>query len=703
MYLYDYVIIFALESEFEQFKCALSAYKSNLLDNPDNYMTFYNSYKNKSEIDEFVMVKGNKKFKIFATTQNMTGMVSAGICATKLIADYRPQNLVLLGIAAGFEQEYGSVLIADFVTAYQQGKLIGGEIKPDGIGYSLEPNLKRILDKNKDNIIQDVQKAVLTYQKNNENLKIQNIGAYIGTVVTSLHVIADENQQKIIKSITRKAIGVEMEGFGIFQAVSEFKGENKPIPMLIKSVCDHADITKSDDYQKVAGFTAAYFFLKHLEIDIIKPLPNLPKKSSTLYMPFGYIERQEYFKRIIDNAPEGTDICFISITGGGELTVPGINTDRLISAFKRGNKLKGIVVNPNGLEARFRNAVESPNLDVEETILSGGASRVLQALRQYWKNSKIEMKHSPVGVGFKLWLTETAAMIEPYHFGKENKQDYDTGLCGFSQILYSNNDREYIILRDHFNNLWERSETFWPEWSIFNRVEIEINTHCNKKEDTGNYCKYCPNSVSDTCPPKLMDEQLYKKIISELKEIGFRGRLSFHFYGEPLLHPNIEALINHAKIIIPEADLVLYTNGDKLTDSKYDNLIKSGIDRIVVFNPYKKFTVRPKQTVLRNIHFNNKGGMLGRVQTLDLECFAPTHRLVIGYDGNVLLCYEDVKRQNIFGNVGKQSIKEIWSSARFEKAREELKNGQRCLYEPCKYCNNQSHVRFGQVNVNYFY
>lgn len=160
------------------------------------------------------------------------------------------------------------------------------------------------------------------------------------------------------------------------------------------------------------------------------------------------------------------------------------------------------------------------------------------------------------------------------------------------------------------------SETFYPEQiNILSRVEVEINTHCNKKEDTGQYCPYCPNSVIDPLSPQLMDEQLYKKIINDLKEFGFAGRLSFHFYGEPLLHPNIETLINYANKTIPKANLVLYTNGDRLNDSKYHSLIKSGINRIVIFNPDKEIPVRSKQIILKNIHLNNKGGMLGKIQT----------------------------------------------------------------------------------------
>lgn len=125
MYLYDYVLIFALDEEFTQFKRALSLFKSKI-DPETNYHSHLQQYELQHEIDILLNVEDNKAFRIYATTQHIAGMVSADICTTKLIETYRPKNVVLLGIAANLDRDvvHGSVLIADFVTAYQQGKLV---------------------------------------------------------------------------------------------------------------------------------------------------------------------------------------------------------------------------------------------------------------------------------------------------------------------------------------------------------------------------------------------------------------------------------------------------------------------------------------------------------------------------------------------------------------------------------------------------
>ena len=237
---------------------------------------------------------------------------------------------------------------------------------------------------------------------------------------------------------------------------------------------------------------------------------------------------------------------------------------------------------------------------------------------------------------------------------------------------------------------------------IFNRVEIEINTHCNRKKDAGAYCKYCPNSIIEPLKPAFIKDRLYKKIINELCALKFSGRISFHFYGEPLLHPKIEKLIEYTRHSIIDSELVLYTNGDRLDEAKYNCLIASGINKIIIFNTHKKFPNRPNQIILRQICFTNRGGTMAKCKTLKEKCFAPTHRLVIGYNGDILLCYEDAKRQNGFGNLNDNKIEEIWFSNKFVHVRKNLQNGRRDLHEPCRYCNNNKHTKIGDINVNKF-
>ncbi|MGD9153426.1 MAG: radical SAM protein [Gammaproteobacteria bacterium] len=125
--------------------------------------------------------------------------------------------------------------------------------------------------------------------------------------------------------------------------------------------------------------------------------------------------------------------------------------------------------------------------------------------------------------------------------------------------------------------------------NLFCRVEIEINTNCNR------CCVYCPNAKHRQQEPKYMEMWLFKKIIDELGTLKFNGRLSYHFYNEPLLHPNIEEFVSYTEKIMPNIDQVLYTNGDFLTDMKYKLLIAAGINHFAVTDHgNKNLPNRPK-------------------------------------------------------------------------------------------------------------
>src|SRR5438132_14121294 len=90
-------------------------------------------------------------------------------------------------------------------------------------------------------------------------------------------------------------------------------------------------------------------------------------------------------------------------------------------------------------------------------------------------------------------------------------------------------------------------------------VEIEIGVRCNRT------CFYCPNStIGSTSSSSFMGLDLFERIIIQLSDIAFSGRLSFHFYNEPLMRKDLEVLVAIARGALPVAHLVLYTNGDLL-------------------------------------------------------------------------------------------------------------------------------------------
>jgi nucleoside phosphorylase len=54
----------------------------------------------------------------------------------------------------------------------------------------------------------------------------------------------------------RKLLGIEMESYGVLAAAEE-SPRPQPIAFAIKSVCDFADLEKSDSFQHYAAYTSA--------------------------------------------------------------------------------------------------------------------------------------------------------------------------------------------------------------------------------------------------------------------------------------------------------------------------------------------------------------------------------------------------------------------------------------------------------------
>ena len=226
-------------------------------------------------------------------------------------------------------------------------------------------------------------------------------------------------------------------------------------------------------------------------------------------------------------------------------------------------------------------------------------------------------------------------------------------------------------------------------------VEIEISNYCNRK------CWYCPNSDEKIeTQKKDMNPKLYERIIGELKEFGFSGRLSFHLYNEPLLSPYLKHFISYTKSELPTAKQVLFTNGDYLTDECYFELLKLGIQKfIVTSHSYHLESERENQIIIypSQLNLTNRGGRIilenENKRNIHAPCYAPTDLLVIDVEGRVLLCYEDSYKNNVMGDINRDKLKEIWCGQHYTHARSDLRNGYREKFTICSICNNYSHLK----------
>lgn len=235
----------------------------------------------------------------------------------------------------------------------------------------------------------------------------------------------------------------------------------------------------------------------------------------------------------------------------------------------------------------------------------------------------------------------------------------------------------------------------------FSAVEIEINHSCNRS------CSYCPNSIFERKNQGEIDPALFTKLMTELAELGFKGRISYHFYNEPMLHTNLVGIVKETRAFLPKARIELYTNGTLLTLSRFRILLEAGISKFIVTRheadqqhrfgkTYEQLSAQEQSCVeyqdFSRIRLTNRGGILphlGNESKPLLPCLIPSFLVTVTVSGNVLPCFEDFHENQVMGNLADSTLVNIWNSDQYTEFRRLLKFGQRHRFTPCRGCNRR--------------
>lgn len=258
---------------------------------------------------------------------------------------------------------------------------------------------------------------------------------------------------------------------------------------------------------------------------------------------------------------------------------------------------------------------------------------------------------------------------------------------------------EYIIFPIY--NLKYR--IFYRTLDFFDAIALETTTYCNLR------CKFCPNSKYDrglAKNKKLMNIDLFKKIINELSEINYRGTINLHFYGEPLTDKRLPDLVKYIKEKLPKSKIEINTNGFLLTIPIYKKLIGFGVDSFFItqytktippaikelFEYLKQNPTAPNKIEYRvlgkDLGLSNRGGEIKVKNVVDTEkpiCTYPNTAVHVDYKGNVVLCCNDYHSSITFGNLNKEKLIAIWNKPNYKQLRKQLRKG---IYELliCKRC-----------------
>jgi len=245
-----------------------------------------------------------------------------------------------------------------------------------------------------------------------------------------------------------------------------------------------------------------------------------------------------------------------------------------------------------------------------------------------------------------------------------------------------------------------------PSFPGLSVVEINPTELCNRT------CSFCPRSNPEVYPNLNLHMSLgtAQKISDQLFEYGYDGQVSITGFGEPTLNKLILELI---KIFSQRFRTSMITNGDNILSGKVpiSSIIESGLSILIVdcydgdkhyskiyelLLPYKDkidYKIRNtfddgSSTVFSDLNFNNRGGILGEVESLTKPCHLPMYKAMIDWNGDVLLCCNDWSRKEKgLGNINREHFQKLWVSTRLNSIRKSLIKGRRKDIAACKGCD----------------
>jgi 2-deoxy-scyllo-inosamine dehydrogenase (SAM-dependent) len=159
--------------------------------------------------------------------------------------------------------------------------------------------------------------------------------------------------------------------------------------------------------------------------------------------------------------------------------------------------------------------------------------------------------------------------------------------------------------------------------------------------------------------------------------------------------------------MLPRGKIWIYTNGDFLTPSLYQELVDAGVNRFVITQHGKEMSPAMRELfsyLQRNgrqadilymkiekglTPLSNRGGLVSPGVRLNPRCGDPDNPLVIDAEGNVVICANDYFGRVKFGNVEKLRLLDIWKSREFKDVRRGLRNRNYTL-PICLSCTGQA-------------
>jgi len=205
---------------------------------------------------------------VLIATDNKMGMAASASLATKIIAKFSPQYIIMAGIAAGVKddkKQYGDIMVANWTFNYESGKYEYDEntklttFQPNPEPIELDATILREINefKSKRSLLNSIKASFVAV--GDDKVSERNLKVIVGPIASGSAVVGDGKKIEAVRAHQRKLIGIDMETFGVYHAAKSFSITNSTKAISIKSISDFADQEKSDFYRNYAAHTSANF------------------------------------------------------------------------------------------------------------------------------------------------------------------------------------------------------------------------------------------------------------------------------------------------------------------------------------------------------------------------------------------------------------------------------------------------------------
>ncbi len=202
-----------------------------------------------------------RPISIISAAAPRMGMPASAVLASKMVSTFRPRILGMTGICAGrsSKTKLGDVVVANPAFDWGSGKIDSKDgrprFRPSPHQLEMNTDLHGILAE----VFSDPSLLARIRAECPPAPERGNLEVHFAPIASGAAVVANAGIFDELLDNNRDITGLEMEAYGIHVAAVGC-AKPRPLPLVMKGVCDYADEDKSDDYQSFSAHVSARCF-----------------------------------------------------------------------------------------------------------------------------------------------------------------------------------------------------------------------------------------------------------------------------------------------------------------------------------------------------------------------------------------------------------------------------------------------------------